>query len=329
MTNPSSNVAVLQAEKHRFSLTPTTIDEAMRFADMLSKSALVPKDYQGNPANCVIAMQWGMEIGLQPLQAMQSIAVINGRPAIWGDAMIAIVRGSSLLESMREDIGETQCTCTVKRRGEAEVSRTYTMEDAKRAGLAGKQGPWSQHPKRMMQMRARAFALRDVFPDVLRGVFVAEEAQDMPRERDITAEGETLANTPATPTTSRTAAVKQRLATKKNHTEELREVADLDSVLSEISAATDEAGLKRAADMAAKLTGDVEKEMARNAYKARKDAMATPPSLTYAKVSEALNTAGDADTLDVKADLIRQVADEGQQVELTELYRALRARMAA
>ena len=55
----------------------------------------------------------------------------------------------------------------------------------------GKQGPWTQHPKRMRQMRARAFALRDVFPDVLCGMPVAEELQDMPKERE---PGQTLAS---------------------------------------------------------------------------------------------------------------------------------------
>jgi hypothetical protein len=52
-------------------------------------------------------------------------------------------------------------------------------------GLKGKQGPWTNYPKRMLQMRARSWCLRDVYPDVLRGVHVAEEAQDMP-EKDVT-----------------------------------------------------------------------------------------------------------------------------------------------
>jgi hypothetical protein len=71
----------------------------------------------------------------------------------------------------------------VKRRGEPEQSRTFTDQDAEKAGLKGKPGPWTQYPKRMRQLRARAFALRDVFPDVLRGLPVAEEVMDMPTER--------------------------------------------------------------------------------------------------------------------------------------------------
>ncbi|RMH97302.1 recombinase RecT [Stutzerimonas nitrititolerans] len=168
-----------------FSLTPQSLDEAMRFADILAKSSIVPKDFNGNPGNILVAIQWGLELGLQPMQAMQNIAVINGRPALWGDAVIALVRGSPLCEYIYEtDDGHT-ATCRVKRRGEDEQVRTYSMDDAKLAGLQGKSGPWTQHPKRMRQMRARAFALRDVFPDVLRGMPVAEEVQDMVSERDI------------------------------------------------------------------------------------------------------------------------------------------------
>jgi hypothetical protein len=166
-------------------LTPKSIDEALRFAEMLSKSNIVPKDFANNPGNILVAIQWGMELGLQPMQAMQNIAVINGRPSLWGDAVIALVRGSSLCESITEtDDGHT-ATCSVKRRGEDVQARTFSMDDAKSAGLAGKSGPWTQYPKRMRQMRARAFALRDVFPDVLRGMPVAEELQDLENEKQM------------------------------------------------------------------------------------------------------------------------------------------------
>lgn len=168
-----------------FSLAPQSLDEAMRFADILATSSIVPKDFNGNPGNILVAIQWGMELGLQPMQAMQNIAVINGRPALWGDAVIALVRSSPLCEYVYEtDDGDT-ATCRVKRRGEDEQVRTFSVSDAKDAGLGSKSGPWTQYPKRMRQMRARAFALRDVFPDVLRGMQVAEEVLDMLVERDV------------------------------------------------------------------------------------------------------------------------------------------------
>ncbi|UVL22418.1 recombinase RecT [Pseudomonas donghuensis] len=173
------------AIKPTFSLAPQNIDEALRFADFLAASDIVPKDFQRKPANILVAVQWGMELGLQPMQAMQSIAVINGRPSLWGDAVIALVRSSPLCEYVYEtDDGET-ATCRVKRVGEDEQVRTFSMADASQAGLKGKQGPWAQYPKRMRQMRARSFALRDVFPDVLRGMPMAEEVQDIPTEREL------------------------------------------------------------------------------------------------------------------------------------------------
>lgn len=173
------------AIKPTFSLAPQNIDEALKFADFLAASDIVPKDFQKKPANILVAVQWGMELGLQPMQAMQSIAVINGRPSLWGDAVIALVRSSPLCEYVYEtDDGET-ASCRVKRVGEDEQTRTFSMTDAQQAGLKGKQGPWAQYPKRMRQMRARSFALRDVFPDVLRGMPMAEEVQDIPVEREL------------------------------------------------------------------------------------------------------------------------------------------------
>ena len=82
-----------------------------------------------------------------------------------------------------EWIDESQCSekagiCTVKRKGEQPYTSTFTLEDAKRAGLLGKQGPWTQYTKRMLQLRARGFALRDKFADVLKGMIAAEEALD-------------------------------------------------------------------------------------------------------------------------------------------------------
>jgi hypothetical protein len=161
-------------------LSPQTFEQALTFSNYLAESDLVPKDFKGKPGNCLIAMQWGAELGLKPLQALSNIAVINGRAALWGDAVIALVRSSPLCEYVQESDDGHTATCRVKRRGEKEQVVTFSMDDAQAAGLQGKQGPWSQYPKRMRQMRARAFALRDVFPDVLRGMPVAEEVIDTP-----------------------------------------------------------------------------------------------------------------------------------------------------
>lgn len=177
--------------KQSFSLAPQNLEEAFKFAEILSKSKLVPKDFEGNQGNILVAIQWGAELGLQPMQAMQNIAVINGRPSLWGDSVIALVKASPLCEYVVEEVKENGATCRVKRRGEPEQIRTFTVDDARSANLWGKQGPWSNYPKRMLQMRARSWALRDVFPDVLRGMPIAEELQDMPLpgEKDVTQHG--------------------------------------------------------------------------------------------------------------------------------------------
>jgi hypothetical protein len=160
-----------------------TISEAMTFGKMLAESSFVPKDFKGKPADCVLAVQHGAELGLGPMQSVQSIAVVNGRPSIYGDAAIALAKGSPVCEYISERIegdGDNMAAiCEAKRRGDPQPTvSSFSVADAKKAGLWGKSGPWQQYPKRMLQMRARGFALRDAFPDVLRGLVTAEEAQD-------------------------------------------------------------------------------------------------------------------------------------------------------
>jgi len=166
---------------------PATLTEAIQFSDMLASSSMVPKAYQGKPQDILVCVQWGYEMGLAPMQALQNIAVINGKPSVYGDAMMALVQASSVCEDV-EEFFENESTpnpvavCIAKRKNRKPVVAKFSVEDAKRAGLWAKQGPWSAYPKRMMQMRARGFALRDAFPDVLKGLISAEEAQDYPDE---------------------------------------------------------------------------------------------------------------------------------------------------
>jgi hypothetical protein len=168
-------------------LAPSTYSEARDFAAMLANSDMVPASYKGKPGNVLIAMAWGAEIGLGPLQAIQNIAVINGRPSVWGDAALALVRGHPACQAVREGVdGEGEARhgwCEVTRRGDQPQRRTFSVADAKKASLWGKSGPWQQYPDRMLQLRARGFAIRDVFPDALRGVITVEEAQDMPADQ--------------------------------------------------------------------------------------------------------------------------------------------------
>jgi len=181
---------------NRQGFAPATMGEAMEFSKMLAESSMVPRAYQGKPQDIMVCVQWGYELGLAPMQALQNIAVINGKPSVYGDAMMALVQASPVCEGIDEHI-ENEGTpnpvavCIAKRKGRNPVIARFSVEDAKRAGLWGKQGPWQAYPKRMLQMRARGFALRDAFPDVLKGLITAEEAADYPdeakpKERDVT-----------------------------------------------------------------------------------------------------------------------------------------------
>jgi len=187
-------------------LNPANLHEALEMAGVLCKSSLIPKDFQGNPGNVLVAIQWGMELGLAPMQALQSIAVINGRPSLWGDAVIALCKSHPVCEWIKESFdADGAAICIAKRRGDTDpVERRFSLDDAKKAQLIGKQGPWTQYPRRMLQMRARSWCLRDAFPDLLRGMAVAEEEQDSTVA--------TVEPPPIDPTATATARLKSRLA---------------------------------------------------------------------------------------------------------------------
>jgi RecT family len=186
----------LTAGARPLAIVPTDLDQVWRLATMIHKAGMAPKDMD-TPEKISVALMHGLEIGLKPMQAMQRIAVINGRPAIWGDAVIGLVRGSGLAEYIDEElIGEGDhmvAVCKTKRKGEKkEIERTFSVADAKKAGLwdtrekvrrrgrnnesyeANNDSPWYRFPKRMLQMRARV-ALRDGYADVLGGMYIAEE----------------------------------------------------------------------------------------------------------------------------------------------------------
>lgn len=164
-----------------------------RFSQYVAKSGLAPKGIQ-TPEAIFTAIQMGLEVGLTPMAALQNIAVINGRPSIWGDAQLGIVRGTHQLEAFDEwfEAGgkrlprnpatytdDTTAICRVKRKGYEVTECGFSVADAKTANLWGKEGPWRQYPFRMLKFRARSFALRDQFGDALKGILTAEEAGDV------------------------------------------------------------------------------------------------------------------------------------------------------
>lgn len=181
-------------DREVFSMEPTTFAELERWAKMISESDLAPKDYKGKPGNVIIAIQMGRELGIKGLQALQNIAVINGRPSLWGDLIPALVLGSGLCEEFDETFDERTWTytCLMRRKGHTKpFVRSFSKADAEKARLWTKDGTWQQYPKRMLQLRARGFCARDAFPDVLKGCRIAEEELDY-IEGEFTAEPATI-----------------------------------------------------------------------------------------------------------------------------------------
>lgn len=155
----------------------------MKLASQLASSELIPKSFRGKPQDLFICWAMGYQVGLTPEQSQQCIAVINGKPAMWGDDMLALCMAHSAFD----DIIETPImknesvigyTCIVKRKGKADKESIFTLDMAKRAGLLAKGGVWNQYPERMLKLRARGFCLRDAFPDALKGIKPREEVED-------------------------------------------------------------------------------------------------------------------------------------------------------
>jgi hypothetical protein len=174
----------------KYGVVLSTMEDAYRFAKAVALSGFAPKGLE-KPESIMIAVQHGAEIGLLPMQALQSIAIINGRPGIFGDAALALVRASGLMESYSQnEIGtkgkdDYGWEVTSKRKGSALLSSSFTVEEAKKAGLWGT-NVWAKYPDRMLLFRARGFNLRDNFGDVLKGLRTVEELRDIqPEESDI------------------------------------------------------------------------------------------------------------------------------------------------
>ena len=187
-TLPAQIKPPLMAGGNVAAIIPQSLEEAFRLASALSASGMAPRGID-KPEQILVAIMAGAELGLAPFQSLQSFAVVNGRPTLWGDGLMAVVRARGVrVKEWIDGEGDAMvahCLATRPDTGE-EIERAFTVGDAKKAGLWGKAGPWQQYPKRMLQMRARALALRDGCADMLRGIQIREEVEDYGHVRDIT-----------------------------------------------------------------------------------------------------------------------------------------------
>lgn len=284
-----------------FSLVPQNLGEAMELAKIIADSDLAPKDYRSKPGNVLIAVQMGAEVGLSPMAAIQSIAVINGKPSLYGDVGKALLLQSGFV--IEEDNTEVVkksgvARCKITRPGHPPCERTFSIDDAKTAGLFKKQGPWTSYPERQMAWRAFWFAARDIAADVLKGLHGAEEVRDFV-ERDITQQS-------------------QRIDPPRDTGPKPYAQADFDKNFPAWEKLI-KGGKKNAEQI---ITMVSSKAVLSDEQKAAINAVIKEEKIvvTYAQVAEKLNAAKDIDVLQADADLIREVADEAQRAELTTLY---------
>lgn len=180
LTTVENKVVPLRAGGRVTAIIPQSVEEVFRLATAIAKSGLAPSTMR-SAEQITIAIMHGAEIGLPPMQAVQRIAVVNGRPTIWGDAVPALLlsRGFRLEECIEGADDSRAAVCKVTRPDGTKIERRFSIGDARKAGLWDKAGPWKQYPERMLQMRARGYAARDGAADVLAGLYVAEELQDI------------------------------------------------------------------------------------------------------------------------------------------------------
>lgn len=177
---------------------PRHFDDARQMCEALYHSGLLPSAIKG-PAAVFAVLQTGAELGLPPMAAIRGIHIVQGRPVLAADLMVALVRRSGLCQSFRQ-IGsdDTQATYETHRVGEAEPqSLTYTMTQAEKAGLA-KRETWKAHPAAMLRARCKAALARDVYPDVLVGVYDQDEARDFGGAVDVQVVSKASRPAPAT-----------------------------------------------------------------------------------------------------------------------------------
>lgn len=160
--------------------SPANLQQAMDLAKYMCQSQLVPKDMRGKPGDVLVTMAIGDSIGLSPAQALQAICLINGRATVWGDFLKALCFNSPLCDDIIETQSDGIAVCTAIRRKPhgglcKPIEWKFSTAMAKTAGLWGKAGPWTTHPTRMLQLKARNFACRDAFPDVLKGLQMRED----------------------------------------------------------------------------------------------------------------------------------------------------------
>jgi hypothetical protein len=153
------------------------INSVWRLAQYASKSGLV----KTNAYDAFFVIQYGWELGISPMAALQGIYVVNKKPTCSGQFMLALIRRSGLADSISIEGDSEKATVTMSRKSPAETyTATFTMQDARKAGLANKD-VWKSYPAAMLKWRAVSDCGRFLFGDVIGGLYTVEEIADNPQ----------------------------------------------------------------------------------------------------------------------------------------------------
>lgn len=154
-------------------------------------SAALPRAFQNKPGDVLAVWLMADELGLSRMAALRGMYVVNGKPQLSGDLLLAVARAEGCRVSERieygrnaegepdEDVNRATAVCEVTLPGGELVAAAFSAGDAVRAGLWGSTDPWKKYPLRMLQMRARGFALRDAIPHRLAGCYAPGEIVDV------------------------------------------------------------------------------------------------------------------------------------------------------
>lgn len=143
----------------------------------LAQDAAASRFYgAASPEQALMLLVTGRDLGLSYSQSLRAFHVVQGKPVLSSAGMVAVCLRSGVCEYFRVVASDdSSATVEVKRRGDPARRVTFTIEDARRAGLANRE-TWKAYPSRMLLARAQAFAAREVFPDLLLGLYDPDEA---------------------------------------------------------------------------------------------------------------------------------------------------------
>lgn len=168
--------ALAPAPTPGFSYITAGLQERADYIARLAPSTILPTAYRGNAANAFVAAETGAALGLEPLQALASIAVINGRATLSSDLMAAVIRRAGHTLRIVENSPES-VTATLIRADDKtfKFEVTWDKDKATKAGLWGQKGPWSQYPTQMLRARAITEVARQGASEALMGMIYSPE----------------------------------------------------------------------------------------------------------------------------------------------------------